>query len=51
MEKYFCKILKLKIRGWSLCEIMYQAGAGFHKPGQQQRLLSSNEAGQGDYLK
>ena len=26
------------LRGWSLCEIMDQAGAGFYKPGQQQRL-------------
>ena len=25
-------------RGWSLCEIMDQVGAGFYKAGQQQRL-------------
>ena len=30
---------KFFLRGWSLCEIMDQAGAGFYKPGQQQRLL------------
>ena len=38
-------------RGWSLCEIMEQAGAGFYKPGQQQRLLIPVEAGQDDYIK
>ena len=38
-------------RGWSLCEIMDQAGAGFIKPGQQQRLLFPVEAGQDDYIK
>ena len=27
------------VRGWSLCEIMDQAGAGLYKAGQQQRLL------------
>ena len=43
--KKFCQ------RGWSLCEIIDQAGAGFNKPGQQQRLLSSVEAGQDDYIK
>ena len=30
---------------------MDQAGAGFHKPGQQQRLLFPVEAGQDDYIK
>ena len=39
------------VRGWSLCEIMEQAGAGFYKPGQQQRLLFPVEAGQDDYFK
>ena len=39
------------VRGWGLCEIMDQAGAGFHKPGQQQRLLICVEAGQDDYIK
>ena len=39
------------IRGWSLGEIMEQAGAGFYKPGQQQRLLIPVEAGQDDYIK
>ena len=43
--------MKNNIRGWSLCEIMDQAGAGFHKPGQQQRLLFPVEAGQDDYIK
>ena len=45
---------KLKLqtqRGWSLCEIMEQAGAGFHKPGQQQRILFPVEAGQDEYIK
>ena len=28
-----------ELRGWSLCEIIDQAGAGFYKAGQQQRLL------------
>ena len=37
------------IRDWSLCEIMDQAGAGFHKPGQQQMLLFPMEAGQDDF--
>ena len=39
------------IRGWSLCEIIDQAGAGFPKSGQQQRLLFPVEAGQDDYIK
>ena len=30
---------------------MDQAGAGFHRPGQQQRLLFTVEAGQNDYIK
>ena len=30
---------------------MNQAGAGFHKPGQQQRPLFPVEAGQDDYIK
>ena len=30
---------------------MDQAGAGFHKPGQQQRLLFPVEALQDDYIK
>ena len=30
---------------------MDQAGAAFHKPGQQQRLLFPVEAGQDDYIK
>ena len=30
---------------------MDHAGAGFHKPGQQQRLLFPVEAGQDDYIK
>ena len=30
---------------------MDQAGAGFHKTGQQQRLLFPVEAGQDDYFK
>ena len=38
-------------RGWSLCEIIDKAGAGFYKPGQQQRLLIPPEAGQDDYIK
>ena len=38
-------------RGWSLCEIMDQAGAGFQKPGQQQRLWFPVEAGQDEYIK
>ena len=38
-------------RGWSLWEIMEQAGAGFHKPEQQQRLVLPVEAGQDDYIK
>ena len=29
---------------------MDQAGAGFHRPGQQQRLLFPVEAGQDDYI-
>ena len=45
------KAIKLPLRGWSLCEIMKQAGAGFHKPEQQQRLLFPVEAGQDDYIK
>ena len=36
-------------RGWSLCEIIEHKGAGFYKPGQQQRLLFPVEAGQDDY--
>ena len=39
------------LRGWSFCEIMDQAGAGFHKPGQQQNLLFPVEAGPDDYTK
>ena len=39
------------IRGWSLCEIIDQAGAGFYSPGQQQMLLFPLEAGQDDYIK
>ena len=27
-----------ELRGWSLCEIIDQVGAGFYKAGQQQRL-------------
>ena len=27
-------------RGWSLCEIMDQTGAGFYNPGQHKRLVS-----------
>jgi hypothetical protein len=42
---------RLVARGWSLCEIIDQAGAGFPKPGQQQRLLFPVEAGQYDYIK
>ena len=38
-------------RDWSLCETMDQAGAGFYRPGQQQRLLLPLEAGQDDYIK
>ena len=38
-------------RGWSLCEIIDQPGAGFYKPGQQQRLLFPVGAGQDDYIK
>ena len=38
-------------RGWSLCEIMDQAGAGFQKTGQQQKLLFPVEAGPNDYIK
>ena len=30
---------------------MDRTGAGFHKPGQQQRLLFPVEAGQDDYIK
>ena len=41
----------MNVRGWSLCEKMDQAGAGFHKSGQQQRLLVPVEAGQDDYIK
>ena len=41
----------VSLRGWSLCEIMDQVGAGFHKPGQQQRLLFPVEAGQDYYIK
>ena len=37
--------------GWSLCEIMDQARAGFQKRGQQQRLLFPVEAGKDDYFK
>jgi hypothetical protein len=40
----------LSVRGWSLCEIMNQAEAGFHMPGQQQRLLFPVSAGQDDYM-
>ena len=29
----------LPLRGWSVCEIMDQAGTGFYKPGQQNWLL------------
>ena len=43
--------VKDRIRGWSVCEIMYQKGAGFYKSGQQQRLLFPVEAGQDDYIK
>ena len=39
------------LRGWSLCEIMDQARAGFQKTGQQQRFLFPVEAGQDDYIK
>ena len=39
------------LRGWSLWEIMERAGAGFHKPEQQQRLVLPVEAGQDDYIK
>ena len=38
-------------RGWSLCEIINQAGAGFYQPGQQRRILFPVEAGQDDYIK
>ena len=38
-------------RGWSLCEIMEQTEAGFHKPEKQQRLLFPVEAGQDDFIK
>ena len=38
-------------RGKSLHEIMNQAGAGFHRPGEQQRLLLPPEAGQNDCIK
>ena len=38
-------------RGWNLCEIMEHAGAGFHKPGQQQSLPFPVETGQDDYNK
>ena len=41
----------VELRGWSLCEIIDEAGAGFYRPGQQQRLLFSVKAGQGDYIK
>ena len=34
-----------------MCKIIDQAGAGFPKPGQQQRLLFPVEAGQDDYIK
>jgi hypothetical protein len=37
-------------RGWSLCEIIDHAGAGFYKPGQQQRLLFPVEAGPYDFI-
>ena len=39
------------VRGWCLCEIMDQSGAGFDKPGQQQRLLFPVEAEQDVYIK
>ena len=51
MRPYVTYIDMLHVRGWSLCEIMEQAGAGFHKPGQQQSLLFPVEAGQDDYIK
>ena len=35
LDRYY----NLLLRGWSLCEIRDQAGAGFYKPGQQQRLM------------
>ena len=38
-------------RARSFCEIMDQTGAGFLKPGQQQRLLFLVQAGQNDYIK
>ena len=34
-----------------MCEIMDQAGAGFHMSGQQKRLWFPVEAGQDDYIK
>ena len=39
------------LRGWSLREIMDQTRAGFHNPGQEQRLLFPVKAGQDDYIK
>ena len=37
---FLCILLnQICTRGWTLCEIMDQEGAGFLKPGQQQRLL------------
>ena len=59
MGRFLTQIFKLvyhatingSIRGWNLCDIMDQAGAGFHRPKQQQRLLFPVEAGQNDYIK
>ena len=52
-ENLYCRtqVVQCDLRGWSLCEIIDQAGAGFPKPGQQQRLLFPVEAGQDDYIK
>ena len=51
LELVYHATINGSIRGWSLCEIMDQAGAGFHKSKQQQRLLFPVEAGQDDYIK
>ena len=51
VEKNKTGIKHKKKHCWSLCEIMDQAGAGFHKPEQQQRLLFPVEVGQDDYIK
>ena len=48
---YGMKLQIQGLRGCSLCEIMDQAKAGFHKPGQQQRLKFPVEAGQDNYIK